>query len=256
MGRDQTEGSRRGGQDDGAIPAKERALWLESRAEGGREAKIQLVLMYLGLARGIAAAVYNATELQGVDYRDLVQFGIIGLLDAMSRFDPDRGIAFKSFAAKRVRGTILNGLDQNSELHAQGAFRRRIRRERAASLREASSKESGHDEFARMVEVALGLAIGHMLEGTGMFLAEDISTGKSDVPGEFSALSESLRQLVEELQDPDRVVVKYHYFEGLAFTDIADLLSLSKGRISQLHARALKSLRARQRKKGMLSLEA
>jgi RNA polymerase sigma factor for flagellar operon FliA len=189
-----------------------------------------------------------------VDFRDLVQLGIVGLLEAMSRFDIDRAAGFKAFASKRIRGAILSGLQQNSELHAQGAFRNRIRRERARSLHQEAGTTSRGDEFQRMVDVALGLAVGHMLEGTSMFVTAE-GTGGPASAGEFQALSESLRDMVDTLPEPERHIVRHHYFEGLPFKVIADLLQLSPGRISQLHSRGLQTLRERQRKKGRLDIE-
>jgi RNA polymerase sigma factor for flagellar operon FliA len=208
------------------------------------------------MVRGIAAAIYQSGSPHGVDYRDLVQMGVVGLLQSISKFDPERGISFKSFANKRIRGEMLKGLDQNSELHAQNVLRRSIRRDRAESLHEQSAADSSGDEFAQMIEVAIGVAIGHMLEGTAMLPQQGNANLAGERPSEFLGICESLRGLVDELPEPDDLIIRFHYFEGLPFAEIAELLGLSKGRISQRHARALRILRERQRGKGKLSLEA
>ncbi len=199
----------------------------------------------LDLVKSIAWDVYRKASLGYVEIRDLIQLGVVGLLESISRFDPAAETSFAGFASKRIRGAMLNGLEKQSEYHAQSAFRRRIRRERLESLAKFGGAADGpSDVFMQMVETALGLAVGYLLEDTTMYVDENRSVGQSYASaGEMAAVSESLKSLVSMLPEPDRQIVELHYFGAVQFSDIAEMMRLTKGRVSQIHARALKVLR-------------
>lgn len=239
---------------DEALTPEERRLWAQLHSGDHGEALAALVDRYLWLARSWAARTYRESGLGYVEYSDLVQLGTVGLLESISRYQPERGSGFVAFASKRVQGAILNGLEKTSELHAQSAYRRRLRQERAKSLTDTHGADASSDVFLQMVEAALGLAIGHMLEGTGMFADEDSTV--TDSNGEVATLGVTLRRLVPSLQAAERRVITYHYLNGLSFSEVAGLLKLSRGRVSQIHKSALGSLRQLLRQKGVLHFEA
>ncbi len=232
----------------------ERDLW-RALQRNDHDAKAELVNRYLGLVRLQAIGIYRNTNTAYVDFRDLVQLGVIGLLEAMQNYDPDGTAAFKTYALKRIRGAMLDGLEQVSELHAQSIFRKRVREERARSIQESVRAGGGAEAFAQMVEIALGLAIGHMIEGTSMYASSVEEARPEENPGELHSLLVSMRALVDKLTEPGRQIIRRHYFDGLQFSAIAELLGLSKGRISQLHARAISELRESYRGRACVSLE-
>ena len=84
-------------------------LWFAFRATGSREDRDRLVLHYTGLVTYVAARV-GAPMPSSVDYSDLIQSGVIGLMDAVARFEPERGLKFETYAVTRIRGAILDGL--------------------------------------------------------------------------------------------------------------------------------------------------
>jgi len=225
-------------------------LW-RRLVEGDQTARRELVMAHLGQVRSIAWDVYEKANLGYLEIRDLMQLGVVGLLEAITRFELSRGVSFAAFAAKRIRGSMLNGLEKHSEYHAQSAFRRRIRRERVESLSGAhGSPSGGSDVFMQMVETAVGLAVGCLLEDTAMYVDESRNADLHHAgTRELSSISASLRSLVALLRDPDRQVIELHYLAGLPFSEVASMLELSKGRISQIHARALQALRSFQSSK-------
>ena len=93
-----------------------------------------------------------------------------------------------------------------------------------------------------------------------MYVSGEVATEEPEhQPGEEHAelrcLMKSMRSLVDQLADPEGQIIRHHYFHGMQFSDIADLLGLSKSRVSQLHGRALNELRGRYRNRAGLSLE-
>jgi RNA polymerase sigma factor for flagellar operon FliA len=227
-------------------------------AGGDIAARRELVMSNLALVRSIAWEIYQKASLGYVEIRDLIQLGVVGLLESISRFDPASGTSFAGFASKRIRGSILNALEKQSEYHAQSAFRRRVRRERLESLSKfGEDADKSSDVFMQMVETALGLAVGYLLEDTAMYVDENRNAGESFYPsaGELAIVSESLRALVSKLAEPDRQVIELHYLGAVQFSDIADILGVTKGRVSQVHARALKALRKLQSGKAGFNIE-
>jgi RNA polymerase sigma factor for flagellar operon FliA len=100
--------------------------------------------------------------------------------------------------------------------------------------------------LSALADLTIGLALSHMLEGTGMVVGQDEEHSYRQEFYDDEAqkqLRDLLAKLVRALPDQERRVVQYHYYHGLGFTEIAGLLELSKGRISQIHRQALQLVR-------------
>jgi RNA polymerase sigma factor for flagellar operon FliA len=174
--------------------------------------------------------------------------GAVGLLEAARRFDPSRGAQFGSFASWRISGAILNGLVRSTEQHQQIASRKRLVDSRLDAILDAAESPdslSVEQTLVRLSQVAVGLAVGFMLEGTGMF---DDGQSFSEFDGYSSVAMRQLRarlhSAVMSLPKQERKVLERHYFQQQAFSDIAQDMGLTRGRISQIHKAGLEQLRA------------
>ncbi len=230
--------------DAAARQAAEAALWTHWVTGKDRGARTKIILQYLPMARAIARDLMYKIGSDYLDYADLIQMATVGLINAVDRFDPRRLVPFRAFAEKRVKGAVLNGVANNSEMHAQVAYRQRHRLERVDALRPDRPVHDSVEYFSEMVEMAVGLAVGFMLEGTGLFNAApdapNLGYGES---GEIAAQSDLFRKLLSHLPETERAVLELHYASGLQFGEVGRLLGLSKGRISQIHKAALSTLR-------------
>lgn len=216
------------------------ARWANRQAPAERAA---LVEAYTPLVRYLAGRVFQRRTGPDLHYADLVQQGMLGLLEAIDRYTPARGVRFESYAYQRIEGAILNGLDASSELHRQQEVRRAQARLRAKSLREGADLPEA-SALERLSELAVGLALGFALEDSG--LLPDDSAGMPDnayVRTELAQLRRQLADLLQKLPQAERQVIHRHYFQQVAFDQIALGLGLSRGRISQLHHAGLKRLR-------------
>ncbi|HYF19763.1 MAG TPA: sigma-70 family RNA polymerase sigma factor [Ramlibacter sp.] len=230
--------------------AGEAGLWQRLRTSGDEAARAALLERHLGYARTVAAVYYGKRWHDEVEFGDYLQMATIGLLEAMDRFEPGRGAQFRTFAARRMHGAILDGLERLTEKQQQVAALQRLRSQRLAAVREMAQERAADaagqaEQLLRFVsEAGLGLAIAWMLEGTGMVddphSAETIPFYRS---AELRQLRERLHVLVEGLPAQQRTVIRYHYLQGMPFDRIADMLRLTKGRISQVHKQALLALR-------------
>ncbi len=179
--------------------------------------------------------------------------------DASARtrlIDPGRNVLFRTFAAHRIQGSVLNNVERLSERDEQLALKGRLRKQRLESLREGEKGAGTSKLFEEMAEVAIGLALGYMLEGSGMYLAPEDSRAQDVYSGhELKQLRAAVQAMVETLPERERDVIKYHYFHNLGVEEIAGILGLSKGRISQIHRQALRSLREVHAKTTRLNLK-
>jgi RNA polymerase sigma factor for flagellar operon FliA len=232
---------------------EEGTLWL--RLRGGEEvARQNLLALHMPYARTVASVYYARRFSDDVEFGDYLQYASIGLLEALDRFDPARGVQFRTFAARRMHGAILNGLERLTEKQQQIAARQRMRRDRVQDVKAAAleaddvpAAATRHPEqLMRFVsEVGIGLALCWMLEGTALVEAADAGV---TIPFYRNAAIKELRarlmMAIAALPPQEQAVIRHHYIQDLQFEEIAGMLQLTKGRISQIHKQALLRLRA------------
>jgi RNA polymerase sigma factor for flagellar operon FliA len=218
-------------------------VWVCTRDPAAREA---LVDHYAPWVRMLAARSYRHRVSMELEFADYLQFAMIGLLEAIDRFDHTQGVAFESYASRRVNGAILNGVESLSERQRQVCTRQRLRAERARSLVDGHSSPPTPDPLQRLADLAVGLAMGFMLEDTGVYQPDEAVADPAPTPYqrlELAQLRERVARLVDQLPTAERRVIRQHYYHHLPFEQIATACSLTKGRISQIHHAALKRLR-------------
>lgn len=220
------------------------ARWANRQLPSERAA---LVDAYTPLVRRMAARCYARRVGGELEFADLVQLGMVGLLEAIDRYSPALGVRFETFAGYRIEGAILNGLASYSEVQSLLATRREQMANRSRSLREQSEvadAQAPQDALTRLIDLAIGLALGFMLE--------DPSDDEREEPAqpdnayerhELSRLRRELAAMVQHLPVMERKVVWRHYYQQQAFNEVAEGLGLTPGRISQIHKAALGNLR-------------
>jgi len=242
------------------------ALWLGYKKNGDERLRERLILHYSPLVKYVAGRVGIGLP-PNVDQADCVSYGIFGLIDAIEKFDLDRGIRFEPYAIRRIRGAILD------ELRALDWIPRSVRAkakavERAyASLWGRLRRTPSEAEIAEEMGVSLAdlhQTFAQLSLVNVMALDELLSTG-ADRPGAVSlgdtledadaedpvAIFESreMRQrlsgAIATLPDRERTVVTLYYFERLTLAEIGQVLGVSESRVSQIHTRAMLQLRAR-----------
>lgn len=249
--------------DDVSSDELEKRLWRDYLGNGSSDARERLFVMHADFARSIAARHRRQYRMSNLDIGELRQLAYVGLLEAMERFDPARGVPFRGFAARRIAGNILDGISRIDERSEQINWRRRLRRERMQSLTDEELGDKGTaDILTAIADLAVGLALGFMLEGTGM-IASSESDGGATAQSPFNAYesaawNETIDRLQSELlalSDREQTILRHHYIDGLPFETLADLLQLSKARISQIHRLALSRLRKRMTMRGHFRVE-
>lgn len=234
------------------LEAEEGALWQALRSGEDPSARERLIELHLPFARVMAAKLYagRPSRRAEIEFDEYLQYATVGMIECVDRYDPARGAGFRTYAGQRVAGAILSGIEQTSEKQQQLALRRRLAAERLESLRGEGVPPQDPDAlFAELARVAIGLALGLALEDSGMFLEQDRPAPDRNYQAvELRQLQERVRALVEALPERERRVIRYHYLNQLPFEHVAREFGVTKGRVSQLHRRALELLRDEARK--------
>lgn len=247
--------------DDGQLILEEEGdLWIEFKERKSLSAREQLFSRYAGFARKVARRHHRDRSWGDIELDDLYQHAYTGLLEALDRFEPKLGVPFPAFAVRRISGSIRDSIVHMSEMREQLSWRRRLHRERIQSLTDGGSK-SPATPIEKLAELAMGLALGFMLEGTRLVADADDkrdSAAAGDTAYDSVAWKDILTDLHKELEtlpDREQAILREHYFNGLNFDQLAALFAISKGRISQLHKAALLTLRKRMRTQGHFRVE-
>lgn len=226
-------------------------------------AKEELIAKYLPLVRFVAEKVHRRLP-PGVDLESLIHSGVIGLLEALDRFDPGRGVEFEIYARYRIQGEVmqcLRSLDWVSR-----SVRSWGRKMEAARVKLAGQlvREPTAEELAK--ELALPLdnyyRLDQQLNDATLLSLEDLSVGTvseraegnlrdgiQNLDGDPLRLVESkdlidkLALAVKDLPERERLVINLYYHEELTLREIGEIVNLSEGRICQIFGQAVGRLR-------------
>jgi RNA polymerase sigma factor for flagellar operon FliA len=239
-------------------------LWKRYKENRDSAAREELVLAYASLVRYVAGRLAMGMPSQ-VEVDDLESYGIFGLLEAIERFDPNRGIKFETYAMTRVRGAIIDHLRADTWApalrqkakqidEAQSALETQLGREPTDEELAGRLGLSAPDLLRRRSEVAAAVMLS--LDDTPQLSDENEGgsvVDRMEDPNSPDPLAETLlterkeilAQALEKLPEKERLVVTLFYHEGLTAKEIAMVMSLSVARISQLHSKAILRLRGR-----------
>ena len=242
------------------------ALWREYRAKANPAIRDRLIVTYAPLVKYVAGRLGSGLPAH-VDDEDLVSYGLLGLIGAIERYDPERDVKFETYAIARIRGAIID------ELRALDWVPRSVRSrardiERAIGELEAKLGRVPSDE-----EIAgkLGLTTEELdeslseisrssiaaldelwtISGSGGDQVALIDTIEdTDAPDPQGALSqvelrEAIADSIARLPEREKLVVTLYYSEELTLREIGEVLGVTESRVSQLHTKAILRLKAR-----------
>jgi RNA polymerase sigma factor for flagellar operon FliA len=227
-------------------------LWRSYKESGDRDARDRLILQYSPLVKYVAGRVRSGLP-STVEQADLVSDGVIGLMDAIDKFDMSRGLQFQTYAVPRIRGAIVDGLRASDWVPR--SVREKIRDINAAQAK--LEKDLGRAPNDHEVAAELGVKVGELrstyskISYTNLASMDELSMGGDDhTPRAATALPDmdddipaGFLRAVRELPERDQVVVALYYWEGLTLSEIGQVLEVSESRVSQLHSRATMTLR-------------
>lgn len=189
----------------------------------------QRIIAHLGFARAVASRAVDP-RCHGADREDLVAWGILGLVQAAKRYEPESGATFGAYAARRVRGQVLDALRERDPLTRTARRAFRLARERDPELP------------APVVEISLDAYLETGRDPTGSAVALDGAAGcRAARDRRWAGVAAALGTLTEV----ERTVLVLSYARGLTLREIGSRVGLSESGVCRLRARALRRVRAR-----------
>jgi len=239
-------------------------LWERFHAVRDENAREGLVLAYLGLVKYVAGRLAIGLP-SFVEVEDLFGAGLLGLMQALDKFDVERQIKFETYAIPRIRGSMLD------ELRTQDWFPRSIRRkakqlERAYAHVESRLERTATDEeIARHLKISMDqyytlvdevclttlVSLDKEVTSAGEGLYAVIETvANRDAPDPADELEDAemralIRDVVESLPEKERTVLNLYYYEELTLKEIGDVLGISESRVCQIHTKSVLRVKGR-----------
>lgn len=228
--------------------------------------KEKVVEKYIPLVKYIASRVILG-KTKYLEYDDLVSYGVVGLMDAISKFDASKGMKFSSYASIRIKGAMIDEIRRNSPV-SKGAMDKLNRYNLVIdTLQNKLLREPTNEEIAKELNMTL-VEVGEIenyinyisimsLESiiysedddiSIMGIIEDKNSPSPEKSFEDKEMVEALAKAIELLNEKDRIVLNLYYYEGLTLKQIGKVLEVSESRVCQLHSRAIKNLRGAMKK--------
>ncbi len=228
--------------------------------QAGQPSKEQLVQRFIPLVKRVAYHLMARLP-PSVQFDDLVQNGMIGLLDALSRYEDGFGAQFETYASQRIRGSMLDGLRENDWLPRQ--LRKELRRIEATitQLEHSIGRAPSETELASALgmplteyQKILGDARGHQIvyledfseEGEEDYLERHLTDNDADPLKllEDKNLKQILVQAIEKLPEREKLMMALYYEQELNLREIGEVMGVTESRVCQLHSQAVARLRA------------
>lgn len=227
----------------------------------------EMIVKYIPYVKYIASRLICGKP-PGVEQEDLVSFGIIGLIDAIEKFDVSKGLKFETYATLRIRGSIIDELRKISWI-SKSAFSKLSQLNQARELlenklnREPKDKELAEHmnitvEEVRNIQTYVNYVSTVSLDEVIFKLDDDdiqfknmLEDEKSPQPQKILEENEQvevLKQAIDMLNDKDKLVLNLYYYEKLTLKEIGKILEISESRVSQLHSRAIVRVRENMKK--------
>ncbi|NEZ45909.1 FliA/WhiG family RNA polymerase sigma factor [Clostridium niameyense] len=221
----------------------------------------EVVKKYIPLVKYIASRVIIG-KTKYIEYEDLVSYGMIGLMDALNKFDVSKGMKFSTYASIRIKGSMIDELRRNSPI-SKGAMDKLTRYNHAVEqLQKNFKREPKMLEVAEYLNITLKEVsdIENYINYISVVSLEDlifsqedevpligtIEDQKSPSPEKYVEEQEKLEYLtkaIDMLNEKDRLVLTLYYYEELTLKEIGKILGVSESRVCQLHSRAIVHLK-------------
>jgi RNA polymerase sigma factor for flagellar operon FliA len=239
-------------------------LWRQYRLQKDQKLRDRLILTYAPLVKYVAGRLGSGLPAH-VDEGDLVSYGLLGLISAIERYDPDRDVKFETYAIARIKGSIIDELRQMDwvprSVRARAREIERAMTELEAKLGRAPTEEeiskklgvSQEDlqdsllEISRTSIAALDELWTASSSGDQVALIDTIEDDSAPDPqGTLSVTEqkEALADAIARLPEREKLVVTLYYYEELTLREIGEVLGVTESRVSQLHTKAILRLKA------------
>ena len=239
-------------------------VWSEFVATRRSELREELIVEYAPLVRFVVGRL-GIPPTSILDAEDLISYGVIGLINAVDRFDPARGIRFEAFATPRIRGAVIDQLRTLNWLPRSAVTRVRQLEGALAELEQRLGRHAKEEEVAAELQVSTERYRQMLQEASTMILSLDAPLSALPSDDSVATLADLLEELgapgpaeqfeqhetiqalsnaIEQLPSREQMLLSLYYEEELTMKEISKLLHVSESRVCQLHMQAILRLRS------------
>ncbi|MFA5478866.1 MAG: FliA/WhiG family RNA polymerase sigma factor [Candidatus Muiribacteriota bacterium] len=241
-------------------------LWIKFKETGDIELKNELITLYAPYVKYIARRIYEKLP-PNIEFDDLVSYGTFGLIDAIGKYELDKNVKFKTYAATRIHGSVIDWLRENNWVPRSVVTKNKELEKAISNLNSRLGREATEEEIADEMGIeiedlrklfsdarrAVVMSIDEMFfdDENKSTRGDFIENKNSDNPLELAERAETKQILVEainSLSEREKLVISLYYFEELTLKEIGKVLSVSDSRVSQLHTKAIKRLKDKLKK--------
>lgn len=241
---------------------KSEKLWKSYSKNKDQESRDELIVMYMPLVKYIASRV-NLQVGQYVEMDDLVSYGIFGLIDAIDKFEYDKGNKFETYASLRIRGAIIDSIRKLDWVPRSVRNKNKQVEQVYAELEQKLGRQPTDDELAKELDIskeelddvlkksnitALVSLDAEVTSETSETFNNVVTRSEIGIPEKEyhdSEVHDTLVEALECLNEKEKMVISLYYYDELALKEIAQVLNVSDSRISQIHSKALLKLRSK-----------
>lgn len=232
-------------------------LWVAFKENNDLKAKDELIVHYVSLVKIIAGRLYTNYNAH-VEYDDLLGYGIIGLIDAIEKFDYKKEVKFETYANIRIRGSIIDQLRHLDWVPRSTRQKYKRVEEALSRLQRVHGNEVSDEQIANELELSLEeyqKLLGEVTTYSVVSLEEKIEENTSfDITSEHiefnpednfinEEMKKNLIQTIEKLPEKEKLVMQLYYYSELTYKEISEILNVSESRISQIHTKAVAKLK-------------
>jgi len=235
------------------------AQYCATRDPGLRE---EVILRYVPLVHYVLGRL-GISQAMGADYEDAASQGLLGLIQAVDKFNPSYGTQFSTYATLRIRGKVIDHLRSQDWLSRGARKRARLVQDGISHFWEIHGRTPSDEELAAHLQLELPKLQRALLDSSRGFVSLDMvvsaqgdeqaslhellpdeNTPEPQDSYEEQELRENLAQAIRSLPEREQLVLSLYYYEELTFKEIGSVLEISESRVCQLHGRAVLNLRA------------
>jgi RNA polymerase sigma factor for flagellar operon FliA len=246
---------------EAASPLSMEKTWKAYRETKSPLIKEKLILEYAPLVKYVAGRLVMHIG-QHVEYDDLIGYGVFGLIDAIDKFDYEKGVKFETYASLRVKGAIIDSIRKMDWVPRTLRQRNKQFETAYAQLEETLGREPTEEELAEKLKLSLKetqefinkssvlslISLDDYLDQNyetayTTHLASPVETPEEHI--DKQQLHAMLTEAIEKLSDKEKKVVTLYYFEELTLKEISIIMGVSESRISQIHSKAIIRLQAK-----------
>ncbi len=241
-------------------------LWRRYKDDGDPRARERLVLAYAPLVKYVAGRMSSGLPAH-VEEADLISYGLLGLISAIERFEPERQIRFETFAVTRIKGSIIDELRSLDWVPRSVRAKAREIERANAKLEHKLRRAPTDQEMAKALDTTVDdfqeslvrisnssvIALDELWtvsdsSGDQVSLLDTIQDPTSVDPAQemdLTDMKDRLADAIARLPEREKLVIALYYYENLTLREIGEVLSVTESRVSQLHTKAVLRLKSR-----------